>query len=292
MRIVLTALFIICLTAVAAFSAVEQAEEHTDAKVTVFVSVLPQKYLLDRIAGDLAHVYVMVGPGQSPATYSPTPRQMTALGKARLYFSIGVPFEKVWMSKIADISPGLRIIDLRNAETEGAVGNHLSGGHLNEEDPHVWTSPPLAGRLALRMMDALVHADPANRRIYEVNCSMLMEDLNALDKEIRSILGSAKGSRFVVFHPAWGHFAREYGLHQIAIESHGKSPGPRALDRVIRNAREAGIKVIYVQSQFSRRDADAVARAIGARVAALDPLAEDYIDNMMRVARELAKEMR
>lgn len=281
-----------CLLAFTSYSANAQTGESAEGKVTTFVSVLPQKYLLERIAADLADVRVMVGPGQSPATYEPTPRQMTALGKARLYFRMGVPFEVVWMPKIAAISPGLRIVDQRKAIEGSEPGNDTRKSHQHVSDPHLWTSPLLARHIAEQMKEALIDADPANIKTYEGNCSRLVMELEELDRNIRSVLSAAKGKRFMVFHPAWGHFAREYGLVQIAIETEGKSPGPRSLAAVIRKAREAGIEVIYVQSQFSRRDAEAVARVLGARVAALDPLAEDYPENMIRVARELAGELR
>ncbi|MDR3043146.1 MAG: zinc ABC transporter substrate-binding protein [Desulfovibrio sp.] len=70
------------------------------AAVQVAVSILPQKYFVQRIAGDLAEVTVMVPPGADPHTYEPKPSQMRGLAGAKLYMTIGVPFEKAWLDRI------------------------------------------------------------------------------------------------------------------------------------------------------------------------------------------------
>ena len=79
----------------------------------VFVSVLPQKYIVERIGGERVNVSVMVGRGQSPATYEPTPRQITRLANARVYFRLGVPFEDVWMDRLVAANPDMLIVNCR-----------------------------------------------------------------------------------------------------------------------------------------------------------------------------------
>ena len=51
-------------------------------KVRVTVSIVPQKYFVERIGGEHVDVNVMVLPGNSPATYEPRPEQLTALSEA------------------------------------------------------------------------------------------------------------------------------------------------------------------------------------------------------------------
>ncbi len=79
-------------------------------KLAVFVSILPQKYFVQQICRELADVQVMVPAGASPATYEPKPRQMAAISKTRIYFSIGVPFEKTWLKKIAVANPAMAVV--------------------------------------------------------------------------------------------------------------------------------------------------------------------------------------
>jgi zinc transport system substrate-binding protein len=252
----------------------------------VFVSVLPQKYLAERVAGERVAVSVMVGPGQSPATYEPTPRQMARLAAARIYFRIGVPFEGVWVDRLAAANPSMKIID-----TGQGIGAGGQDGR-DDKDPHLWTSPLTALQIARTMKDALVAADPEHRTEFESGFNRLAADLQGLDREIRELLGGLEKRKFMVFHPSWGHFADAYGLEQVAIERGGREPGARWLADLIDMARREGIRVIFVQEQFSRRNAEAVARAVAGRVVSVDPLAEDYIDNLRLTAEQFAEAMR
>jgi hypothetical protein len=69
-----------------------------------------------------------------------------------------------------------------------------------------------------------------------------------------------------------------------AIEFEGKEPSPRRLGAIVTQARAKGVKVIFVQPQMSRRTAETIAQAIGARVLVADPLAADWAANLRAVA--------
>jgi len=254
--------------------------------LTVFVSILPQKYLVERIAGESVHVSVMVGPGASPATYEPTPRQMALLSEARIYFRIGVPFENAWIERLANLNREMDIV-----HTSEAVMTRDLEGHTGR-DPHVWTSPLLTGHIARTMADALVAALPGRRSEFERNYARLASDLAQLDAEIREIFGPVKRRKFMVFHPSWGYFADSYGLEQVAIEEDGSEPAASRLAAIIESAEREDIRVIFVQKHFSRRNAETVAREIGAKVVVVDPLAEDYISNLRSLAVLFAEAMR
>ncbi|MEJ2025880.1 MAG: zinc ABC transporter substrate-binding protein, partial [Deltaproteobacteria bacterium] len=138
---------------------------------------------------------------------------------------------------------------------------------------------------ARNIANGLARIDPANREDYEANCRKFIREAKDLDHHIRKILiPRATGKSFLVFHPSWGYFARDYGLRQIAIEREGKAPGPKHLGGLIDFARKSSVRAIFVQPQFSRKSAQIVARAIGARVVSADPLAEDWAQNLMHVA--------
>jgi len=256
------------------------------APLPVFVSILPQQYFVEQVGGDHVAVSVLVGPGQSPETYEPTPKQMAALSRARIYFSIGVAFEDTWMKRIQAADSALRVVPMQHGVALLPLAG--AGGEAGGTDPHVWTSPQRVKLMAANVRDALIQADPAQRGDYESNYRTFAAELDKLDCDIRSLLAPAKGKSFMVFHPAWGYFAHDYGLRQIPIEAEGKEPGAKSLARVIELGRREGAKVIFVQSQFSRRTAETVAAAIGARVVAVDPLAGNYPQNLLRVAREFA----
>lgn len=249
----------------------------------VFVSIPPQKYFVERIGGNEVQVEVMVNPGESPATFNPNPKKMSHLANAKLYFSIGVPFEKVWISRIKNIQPDLKVISLNN------IKNSTSSSHHHDEgDPHIWLSPPLVKIMAGQIESALSRHQPEKSALFKNNYEVLIKEIDELDHEIRQIFTKGKNHTFMVFHPAWTHFAEAYGLEQISIEHQGKEPGPRALQGIINMGKKQNIKVIFVQKQFGLTIAKKVAKMIGATVREMDPLAENYMDNMRNTAKAIS----
>ncbi|HAS52199.1 MAG TPA: ABC transporter substrate-binding protein [Gammaproteobacteria bacterium] len=269
--------------------------------IGVFVSILPQKQFVERIGGDAVKVDVMVRPGESPATYDPTPQQMVVLAGAAAYFRIGVPFETVWIPKIQSTQPHLQIVDTRagiQLQPMGKAGHPGDHGHDTPPgsggalDPHIWTSPPLVKQQVATIRDALIALRPAERVRFEKGYAAYAAELDALDAELRQVLAGKTERRFMVFHPSWGYLAHSYGLEQIPIEAEGKDPGPKALAALIERAKADGVRVIFVQRQFGRSAADAVAQAIGGEVVEIDPLAEDFLANTRTVAQTLARTLK
>ena len=267
-------------------------------RLPVFVSVLPQQYFVQQIGGDHVDVQVMVQPGASPATYEPRPRQMTALAGARLYFSIGVAFESVWLDKIMAANPAMTLVRTdagiqkipmathhhgEEAHHEGEE-NHGESSHDGILDPHIWLSPPLVRQQAGTILSALTAADPGRSEDYDANYRRFVAAIDDLDRDLKTLFSGKEGLPFMVFHPAWGYFAQAYGLTQVPIEIEGKDPKPAQLQVMIENARAQGIRVVFVQPQFSVKRAELVAREIGGQVAFADPLAPDWLTNLRAVA--------
>lgn len=280
------------LTATAA-----RAEGHP-AAIPVFVSIAPQKQFVQQIGGDRVEVRVMVAPGANPATYEPTPRQMAELARARIYFAIGVPFESAWLEKIAAANPQMTVVhtDAGIEKIPMATHDHPGAAHDPDEhgilDPHIWLSPPLVDIQARTVLTALQTADPPHRALYQSNYLEFATAVDRLDNRLKALFAEKAGLRFMVFHPAWGYFARAYGLEQVPIEIEGKAPKPAQLGERIEFARRAGVRVIFVQPQFSTRSAEIVAGEIGAEVVVADPLAEDWLTNLSRVADKFQAALR
>jgi len=248
------------------------------APLSVFVSIPPQHYLLQRIAGDAVHISVMLEPGQSPETFDPSAQQMQALAGARLYFLAGVPFETGRVKTLARAYPDLRLVP--------CCGN-LDPAHM--VDPHYWTSPVNAMNMAETMYDALAAADPANAGTYHFNLDGLLSDLKSLDAYIRGRLQQRRTSVFITAHAAWGWFAQRYGLQEEALERNGREIGPRGMARLLEIARREQLHTVFVQDQFRTPVVTRLARQLDARLVRLDPLASDYIANMRGVADKMAE---
>ena len=270
------------------------ANAQTGKQLAVFVSISPQKYFVQQIGKERVNVQVMVRPGASPATYEPRPRQMAAISKTQVYFTIGVAFEKAWLRKIIAANPKLRVVHTDHGIQKISMASHRHDAehqpgkeHPGEPDPHIWLAPPLVITQARTILNALVEIDPAHRAFYEANTRAFLTELAALDADLRNMFADRQGRQFMVFHPAWGYFARSYGLQQVPVEIEGKDPKPAQLKVLIEHARENQIKAIFVQPQFSSKSAQLVAKEIGGRVTVADPLASDWSSNLREVARKL-----
>jgi len=271
-----------------------ESAETPAPRLNVFVSLLPQAVGVERVGGDRVKVGVLVGPGQSPHTFEPTPKQMTDLARARLFFTIGWPFEERLRAKVTAINPNITVIDTREgvplrsmtaAEADPDEAAHPAG----RADPHIWLSPRLVKIQAATIARALASADAAHAADYEKNLRAFQADLDRADAAIAKALAPLAGKELFVYHPAFGYFADAYGLKQVPVEVEGKEPSAKHLGAFIERARAAGVKVIFVQPQFSAKSAEAVARAIGGVVQPMDPLAKDYLANLETMAEKIRR---
>jgi zinc transport system substrate-binding protein len=274
----------------------------------VFVSIVPQKYFVEKIGGDQVEISVMVQPGANPAVYEPKPKQMVALAETQIYFAIGVPFEARWLKKIAATNGAMKVVHtesgiekmvVRSHHHQGDESRHTLGNTANRQphsmirDPHIWLSPPLVMLQARNIFDGLVAVAGSHRASFEANYRKFITEIVELDLKLKEIFDSAgKRFEFMVFHPSWGYFARTYGLKQVPIELQGKEPKPAELQHLIQYGRERGIRVVFVQPQFSWKAAQTIAQSLGGQVALADPLAADWAENLRQVATKFRADLR
>jgi len=251
-----------------------------DERPVVAVSVVPLAGFVEELVGGQVDIAVMLPPGASPASYEPSIQQVRDLESASLYVGLGhpsFPFERAWLSKLVSGREGLTVISVLEPTAD---------------DPHGWLDPAQAIRISDQIAAALVILLPNEADAIEARRSARALEIAALDAELKEILAPISGRRFLVFHPAWGAFADRYGLVQVAIERDHKEPDPHMLSEVMKEARAAEARVIFVQPQFSRLAAETIADEIGARVETLDPMARDWDANLRNAAKQIAEAAR
>jgi zinc transport system substrate-binding protein len=267
-------------------------------RLAVWVTIQPQRYVVSRLAGDLVSTSVLVAPGQSPDTYEPTPRQIAGLADADLLVAIGVPFEHALIGRLKSAAPDLAVVDGRRGVALATFsGQPVAAAELadldhrheaSSADPHFWVDPALLAAHAATVAVSLVERLPGEKGAIERQLTALQAELAATDAAVAAILRPYAGRSFLVYHPAFGYFARRYGLSEVTIESEGKEPSARELAAITDLARRDGLRTVFALPQFSARSVGAVAASIGAEVVTLDPLAEDYGANLERMARAIA----
>lgn len=290
--IILALSLVVVLTA----SAISCVQKEASKKIGVVVSILPLADFVENIGGEKVEVSVMVPPGASPHTYELTPSQLAVLVRAKMYAKVGsgIEFELVWMDKLVAINQEMLVVDgsrgiqlIEMAGEDEHEGEHRHGAM----NPHVWLSPLNAKIMAQNIFGGLVQVDPGNRVYYEKNRDTYLQKLTKLDQDIREGLSRVTNRRFIVYHSSFEYFAEDYNLTILPIEAKGKEPTAAGMARLIEQAKEHNIKVIFASPQFNPQSAKVIAKAIGGRVVFIDPLARDYITNMRLVLGELVQAM-
>lgn len=225
----------------------------------------------------------MIPKGASPETYEPSPQQLVALSGSALYVKVGapgLPLEEKYLRTAFDRNRRMTVVNMSGGVT------------FRKGDPHVWTSPSAIRIGAQNIAAAFMETDPANSAEYRSNLLAFHREIDALDIEIRQQLQEKKGHTFMVFHPAWGYFADEYGLVQLAIEEEGKPVSAAHIRRMVDLARAKGIRSLFVQKGFDAKSARAIAREIGGEVIETDPLERDWISGMRSLVRVLSSALK
>jgi zinc transport system substrate-binding protein len=257
----------------------------------VAVSVAPQAELVRRIGGGRVAVQPLIAPGASDEDLSLSPRKALELERVELYVKVGHPafeVERRYVEPFLARHPEIRVVDMSRGMD--LLGGGEEGGHGHAGDPHVWVAPATMAVAARNVAAALAEADPAHAAEYRANLARLLAGIDRLDREIRARL-AAPGARraFLVYHPSWGWFARQYGLEQIAVEAEGKEPGAARLIQLIDRARQEGVEVVFVPGGFPQESAQVIAEEIGGRIVPADALSPDWEGTLLRMAAALGE---
>jgi zinc transport system substrate-binding protein len=225
---------------------------------------------------------------------------MRELANSAAYFTIGVEYEHTWLDRIQDANPDMQIVDISEGiERIPMIEHHHEGdaqeGEDHEEsglDPHIWTSPKLVKLMANNILTALVKLDPDHQKDFEQNLQALNNDIDQLDESIKKTLKNTTHQSFIVFHPSWGYFARDYNLTQIPIEIEGQEPSPQELVNIIDEAKAENSKVVFAQPGISTKTADTIAQEMNGEVVLIDPLDENWLENLQKVADAFASALK
>jgi zinc transport system substrate-binding protein len=296
--------------------------------LNVMVMIAPQRYFVEQIGGNRVAVSVLVPPGTDPHSYEPKPQTMVQAAQAKLYLAMGIPEEQAWLPRLLAIRPNLPVIHQDRGIVKAAMKSHhhddadhpppapqprvpapmasttapdvpgslehgAGAAHADEPqglDPHIWLSPKLVRRQAETVAAGLCAADPAGTAEYQSRLAAFQQRIDQLDRHLQTLFAAVQGPKsFLVVHPSWGYFARDYGLTQMPMEAEGKEPNARDLARLIQHTTDERIPVLLVEPQFSQRLAEVLARETGVRILVADPLAPDWESNLRQLAERLVE---
>lgn len=269
---------------------------NSNNRIIVYASIPPQKEMIEAIGGEKVNVIILVSQGSDPHNAELKPNQLIELSKADVYFMIGsgIEFEIRYMDKIKDLnkkmlivdsSKGIELIEVKSKKYSNENEAEIKG----EKDPHIWTSLKNGKTMIQNIYEGLVLVDPENKEYYLKNRDIYLNRLEETDNFIKGELRTLENRSFIIFHPSWGYFANDYNLTQIAIEIEGKEPTLQSIVSIIEDAKRNDLKTIFISPGFSSKAAEIISKEIGGKIEVIDPLAENYIENLKITAIKIKK---
>lgn len=272
------------------FSTIPNISNASEQKLKVVASITPLADFVKQVGGDKVDVMLLLPPGASPHTYAPTPKTIQAISKARIFIKIGAGLE-FWADKLINAANS-RIIIVECSKGIELIKNNNQGQGV---DPHIWLDPLISVQIIKKIEIALSRADPLNSSIYKRNASLYTKKLIDLNREIAEQVKTFRTKEYITFHPAWSYFSRRYGLRVVGVikRGHGKEPTPKHLTKILKELKRMDNRIVFADSQFSPKVAEAIAQEAGGKVLILDPVGgqknrETYI-NMMRYNLSIIK---
>lgn len=269
------------------------------AAPAVVASIAPVQSLAAALMDGVGEVRQLVPTGTSPHTYAMKPSDTVALAEADVIFWVGPGLESFLprvlgtvprhaiIVELAEV-PGVEHLPLRQGgpwgehhhddDGEGKADGHHDHDHQAEdehgEDQHLWMNPANARAWVVAMADALAKADPEQATAYQQRAQRLESSLQALDEELRETLIPVQRLPFLVFHDAYQHMEKRYGLTAVGALTidPGQPMGAKRLAELRAHIKETSARCIFAEPQFSDRLPRVVAENSTATIAVLDPL--------------------
>lgn len=262
----------------------------------ITVTLPPFAWFVEGIAGEDFTVNVMLPPGADHHIWEPLPAQITSLARSEAFVMNGqLGFEQAWMGRFSEINPEMKILDLSAGidliGTEEGLSHddhHDHEGHAHEgADPHYWMSPVSAYVMAEDVRDFLTELNPGSAEKYNAGYNILVQKISSIDSLLKAALSETPSKAFMIYHPALGYMANDYGLQQVTFEDEGKSPSPARMKELIDTARELDIRIIFIQAEYDVRSAKSLAEETGAELIVIDPMNRDWPAAVIEVAEAL-----
>lgn len=261
--------------------------QQQDNRPIVTVSIEPLRYVVEAVAGDKYQVKTLMPQGASPETYEPTPRQMVALGESQFVFRMGsLGFEQTQLPRMMNSLPNVSLVDAAQG-IPLIESSHHHEGESESGDPHVWLSPQNLIVMANNVANTLSQYDKSNAAYYRRRTQRFEQQMKALDQELSQSLQGLKCRTFLIYHPALGYLAHQYGLQQLAVEHDGKEPSAAYMQQLISQCKKESVRVVFISKEHNGRSAERIAHELGAHVVTINPLDYDVPRQLKKIVDEL-----
>lgn len=287
-RVAIVIMILIAAVAVLGYLAIgNSSTNNSNGKIGVVVSIGPEVEFMKAVGGDRVDVTLMVPSTADVHTYEPLPAQLAEASSAKMYVEVGssIEFETNYMDKIHDSNPNMLVV---NASQGIQLIPNTAENEEDTLDSHAWVDPKNAKIMVNNIYDGLVKVDPASKDYYEKNRDQYLHKLDELDKNTTELLKD-KQKPILIFHPAFGYYAKDYNITVIGAMINDEEPSPQRLAMLVDTAKQNNIKIVYSEPQYDPKFMQSVASQIGGQVLTVSDLDEHYLENMKNVAIAFSK---
>ena len=253
------------------------------ANVKVAATIYPIHDIVRQIGGDRVESFYLVPIGASPHTFAPTPQLLARMESSQIVFAVGLGVDD-WVSRAMESKTGGPVIVSLSEGLTDQLQHELEHGHHEEHhghdgiNPHIWLDPEMIPRIAERIRDSLIDADPDGASAYRANTQKLIDAFKDFEARTLPQFEQYKGRAIVVVHSAYDYLCHWLGIEQLVITvSPGAEPSAGSLAELITNARKHNAGAVYREPQLSSRVAQTLAQELGVPLLVLDPLGDPAV---------------
>ena len=288
-RLLIVLVILIIAGSVIGYLALQKSSNNNlNGKIGVVVSLGPEVEWVNAVGGDKVNVSLMVPSGSDPHTYEPLPNQLTQVSNAKMYIEIGssIEFENNYMDKIKEANPNMLVV---NASQGIQLIPNSAENEAETVDPHVWVDPKNAKIMVNNIYNGLVQEDPADKDYFQKNRDQYLQQLDQLDKNTTQLLKGKQNTTILIFHPAFGYYAKDYNLTIVGAMINDEEPSPQRIAMMVDIAKKNNITIVYSEPQYDPKFMQSIASQINGQVLTVSDLDEHYIQNMKNVAMAFSK---
>ncbi len=258
--------------------------------IKVLVSVLPQKQMLESIGREYVEVEVLVPPSKSPEIYEPNIQQMKHIQNAEVFFGVGMPLESTWLKKFRSINPKLRYYNLAESHAHALDSHSQDSKHSNTHahNPHIWLSLKESQAQVAFIAKILSTLQPTHKDFFTTQSTQLTKELEQIYIQAQNLFTKYATKSFLVYHPAFGDFARDFDLEELSIEKDGKEAKGRDLSQLITQIKQRQIKALFIQPQYSKSRVQSLANELKLEILTLNPLKSQWLNSFALYACQIA----
>jgi zinc transport system substrate-binding protein len=292
----------------------EPIHQQSDEKLTIYTSVYPIQFIIEKIGGTTVNTLTIFPPGVDAHSYEPTTKTLTTLAKSDAFIYLGAGMEGFSESIASALeSEDVNLLEVGNHEElfedaqdhnhDGETSNHHhdDGHNHGDHDPHIWIDPLRMIEMAHIITDYLSEINPNDKDLYHNNFQLLKNELTMLDKEFQETLQNNPDKKILVSHAAYGYWEARYGIEQIPINgiSSTSEPSQRDLVQIIEQAKASNLTYVIFEQNTSSKVSSIIQDYIGAKSLTIHNLAvltendlkqdNDYLSIMRQNLKVLEK---